>query len=116
MSLELDRNKNLTILGHLLELRNRLFKAVIAVIITTVLAFVFADRIFHVLTIPVQGYQLIYIDMTEMFGVYMNVCLAAGIALAMPYLVYQGIMFISPALTHKEKNYIYFGSSSSGFE
>jgi sec-independent protein translocase protein TatC len=104
----MDKDKKLTILGHLSELRNRLLKAVIAVVVTTILAFVFADKIFHVLTLPVQGYQLIYIDMTEMFGVYMNVCLATGIALAMPYLVYQAIMFISPALTPTEKKYICF--------
>jgi sec-independent protein translocase protein TatC len=66
-----------------------------------------ADRIFHILTVPIGGTPLIYIDMTEMIGVYMKVCLAAGVFLAMPYLVYQIIMFISPALTRKEKRYVY---------
>lgn len=100
-------NNNLTILGHITEFRNRLLRSIIAVIITTVIAFVFSDQIFHALTLPLKGYQLIYIDMTEMFGVYMNVCLAAGICLAMPYLVYQAALFIAPALTPKEKKYIY---------
>ena len=45
--------------------------------------------------------------MTEMLGTIMKVCLTAGIILAMPYLVFQGIMFVSPALTHREKNYLY---------
>ncbi|MDP2932084.1 MAG: twin-arginine translocase subunit TatC [Chloroflexota bacterium] len=55
------------------------------------------------LVLPAGGIKLIYIDMTEMPGIYMKVCLAAGIALAMPYLVYQVIMFMAPTLTPKEK-------------
>jgi sec-independent protein translocase protein TatC len=97
----------LTILGHLNELKNRLLKSVIAVVITTIVAFVFSDQIFHFLTSPIKGNSLVYIDMTEMLGVYMKVGLAAGIFMAMPYLIYQAIMFISPALTHREKIYIY---------
>lgn len=103
----MNTDKKLTILGHLTELRNRLIKAVIAVVITTIIAFVFADYIFKFLTVPLKGNELIFIDMTEMFGVYMKVCLAAGVALAMPVLIYQLIMFIAPALTPKEKKYVY---------
>ena len=46
--------------------------------------------------------------MTEMIGTYMKVSLAGGIMLAMPYLIYHAIMFVSPALTRKEKRYVYF--------
>ena len=42
-----------------------------------------------------------------MIGTIMKVCLFGGIALAMPYLTYHVIMFISPALTRREKNYVY---------
>jgi sec-independent protein translocase protein TatC len=45
--------------------------------------------------------------MTEMIGTYMKVSLAAGIILAMPYLVYQLLMFVSPALTRREKKRVY---------
>jgi sec-independent protein translocase protein TatC len=97
-------NKNsATILGHLTELRSRLLKCVLAVAVATILSFVFADQIFQILTKPAAGFTLIYIDMTEMLGIYMNVCLSAGIALAMPYLVFQTVMFVFPALTSQEK-------------
>jgi sec-independent protein translocase protein TatC len=59
------------------------------------------------LILPAKGINLIYVEMTEMIGTIMRVCLASGIVLAMPYLVYQGIMFVSPALTPKEKKYVY---------
>ncbi len=97
----------LTFLGHFKELRNRLIKCVIAVVITTIISFVFAKHIFNILILPAEGIDLIYIEMTEMIGTYMKVSLTGGIILAMPYLIYQLIMFVSPALTQKEKRYIY---------
>ena len=100
-------DKKLTVLGHLGELRSRLVKCVIAVVITSLISFIFAKQIFNILILPAEGIELIYIEMTEMIGTYMRVSLASGIILAMPYLIYQAIMFISPALTHKEKKYVY---------
>ncbi len=101
-----DREKQ-PVLSHLRELRQRLIKSVIAVLITTILSFVFAKQIFHILILPTGGINLIYIEMTEMIGTYMKVSLASGITLAMPYLIYQAVMFVSPALTRKEKRYVY---------
>jgi sec-independent protein translocase protein TatC len=45
--------------------------------------------------------------MTEMIGTYMKVAIAGGIILAMPYLVFQLLMFVSPALTRREKKHVY---------
>jgi len=56
---------------------------------------------------PAGDINLIFIEMTEMIGTYMKVCLASGIILAMPYLIYQLLMFVSPALTQKEKKYVF---------
>ena len=100
-------DKKLSVLKHLSELRRRLIRCVIAVSITSIISFVFAKQIFHVLILPTEGINLIYIEMTEMIGTYMKVCLVSGIILAMPYLIYQLLMFISPALTQKEKKYVF---------
>ncbi len=103
----MSSDKKSTVLGHLSELRRRLIRSVIAVLIATIISFVFARQIFYILILPAGGINLIYIEMTEMIGTYMKVCLASGIMLAMPYLTYQVIMFVSPALTRKEKKYVY---------
>lgn len=103
----MSNDKKLTILRHLSELRHCLIKCVIAVLITTIISFVFAKQIFHVLILPTGGINLIFIEMTEMIGTYMKVSLTSGIILAMPYLIYQLIMFVSPALTHREKKYVF---------
>jgi sec-independent protein translocase protein TatC len=42
-----------------------------------------------------------------MIGVVMKVSLASGIILAMPYITFQILMFVLPALTKREKKYIY---------
>ena len=103
----MSNDRRSTALGHFSELRNRLIKCIIAVLITTIISFVFAKQIFNILILPIAPLlvagevNLIYIGMTEMVGTYMKVSLVSGIILAMPYLVYQLIMFISPALTRK---------------
>jgi len=102
-----DGGKNLTLLGHFQELRKRLIRSIIAVAITTTISFAFYKWIFHILTLPAQGTQFVFIELTEMVGTIMRVCLASGLILAMPYITLQAIMFVSPALTHREKRYVY---------
>ena len=99
--------EKLTALSHLLELRKRLIRSVIAIAVASIISFFFYDWIFYFLKLPADNINLVYIEMTEMIGTIMKVSLAAGIVLAMPYLVLQGILFISPALTRREKKYVY---------
>lgn len=103
----MSNDKKLSILHHLKELRQRLIRSVIAVLIATVASFFFAEQVFNILISPAEGIDLIYIEMTEMIGTYMKVCLASGIILAMPYIVLQFILFASPALTRREKKSVY---------
>lgn len=102
-----SKNKKDTVIGHLDELRRRLFWSAIVLVITTILSFVFTKQILHFLIAPAGHINLIFTEMTEMLGTYMQVALVGGIVLAMPFLVYQFIMFISPALTRQEKKYVY---------
>jgi sec-independent protein translocase protein TatC len=101
-------DKNLTILGHLAELRRRLIRGVIAVLITTVISFIFYEWILNILIAKApMDIQLQAIEMTEMLSISMRIAIVCGIILASPYLTYELIMFVSPALTRKEKRYVY---------
>lgn len=102
-----SNSDKLTFTGHLVELRQRLLKAAIALAITTAISFAFAKQIFGILIAPAGDINLIYVEMTEMIGTYMKVSFASGIVLAMPYLIYQILMFVSPGLTTREKKYVY---------
>ncbi len=101
-----DTERRLPILGHLAELRTRLTRSVIVVFVTTVLSFVFYHKIFDILMYPAGSTKFIAIEMTEMIGVIFRVCLISGVVVAIPYLTYEFIMFVAPALTPKEKRYV----------
>jgi sec-independent protein translocase protein TatC len=102
-----DGESKLTILGHLHELRRRLVKSVIAVAIGVIICFFFYDWIFYILKRPAAGIAFSAIEMTETISSIMLVCFVGGVILAMPVLVYQGIMFVAPALSRQEKKWIY---------
>ncbi len=100
-------SQKLTVIEHLHELRKRLLRSVIAILITTTASFFFAWEIFDILKKPAGDIQLIRTEVVEMLGVYMKVALYSGLALALPFIVYQLVMFIRPGLADKEKRYLY---------
>jgi len=96
------------ILYHLNELRKRILKSVIAVLIATVGSFLFARYVFEALLAPApSSLTFIYTGITTMAFTYAKVALYSGLAIAIPFILYQVIAFINPALTNKEKRYIY---------
>lgn len=104
----MDDIKKTSILYHLEEIRRRLLWSAIAVLVTTTLSFLFANRVFEFLISRMPpGVTLIFTEPTELVGVYMKVSVAAGFVLALPFCLYQVIMFLNPALTPREKGYLY---------
>lgn len=100
--------EKMPIMEHLVEIRNRLFKSVAAVIVTTTLAFIFYDQLMDFLLRPAPDDLVLQtITIMEPLSIFFRVSLTAGIVVAMPFLVYQFLAFVSPALTGKEKRYIY---------
>jgi len=130
-----ERDKELSLVQHLGELRTRLMVAAFAVLITSVIAFLFSTSIIRVLLIPVdcQWFEvttrslfppdisarlgltcsalptkLVALSPTENFTTFMRVSLFAGIAIAMPVILYEIYAYIDPALLAKERRYIRF--------
>jgi len=103
-----EQEKRLTITKHLEELRKRLLWSVIAVAVGIIASFPLAPYIFDILKSRAKDVNLIYTHVTEMLGIYIKVALYCGIALALPFLIYQLVAFLSPALRDREKKYIYF--------
>jgi sec-independent protein translocase protein TatC len=101
------RDKELSLMQHLGELRDRLIVATVAVIITTVIAFFFAKDIILALELPAHlGKPLQIISPTEGFTTYMRVALFSGIALAMPVILYEIYAYVDPALRPSERKFI----------
>jgi sec-independent protein translocase protein TatC len=98
-------------LGHLEELRQRLIASAIAVGVGFGLCYIFSERLFQILIIPLkenmpEGDRLIYTNLPEMFFTYLKTALIAGILLVAPFIFYQLWMFIAPGLYKKEKKYV----------
>ena len=102
-----ERDKELSLMQHLAELRNRLMVASAAVLIATVVGFFFAKDIILALEAPAHlGKPLQIISPTEGFTTYMRVALFTGIALAMPVILYEIYAYVDPALRPGERRFI----------
>jgi len=101
-----ERDKELSLVQHLSEFRDRLMVAAIAVVLTTAISFIFTTQIIEILIRPAgEGIRLISLSPTENFTTYMRVALFSGIALAMPVILYEIYMYIDPALHPNERRF-----------
>jgi sec-independent protein translocase protein TatC len=96
----------MTLLDHLNELRIRLFRALIALVIGVLLSVAFTDELLKYLIKP-YGTELQVLGPTESVVIYFRVALLAGAIFAMPYVTLQLFLFVAPGLTRKEKRWIY---------
>jgi len=103
----MDDKRRMTIFEHLEELRGRLIKSVIALMVTTLLSLIFTSRFLKLLTAPMGNLQPIFLRPTEMIITYFQIALISGVALAMPVIIYQFVLFILPALKPNERRYLY---------
>lgn len=98
-----------SILSHLEELRWRLLKMGIAVLVGAVVAFIFADPLRGILeepffsAAPDNTFQAL--KPGEEWGVLMRISLFGGVILAAPVVLYQLWAFINPALTGTERKW-----------
>ncbi|HEY4137524.1 MAG TPA: twin-arginine translocase subunit TatC [Casimicrobiaceae bacterium] len=97
-----------TFISHLIELRSRLLRAIVAVIVVFAALFYFAKDIYAVLAKPLlrvlpQGSTMIATDVTGTFLVPLKVTLMASFLIALPYVLYQAWAFVAPGLYHHEK-------------
>jgi sec-independent protein translocase protein TatC len=90
--------------GHLVELRNRLIISVFSLLPGTILGYVFSDKLIEILKAPLPTKDpLQTLDLTGPFMIHLQVALVVGVILAMPVILYQFWRFISPGLTPHER-------------
>ncbi len=96
-------DREMTLLEHLDELRVRLTRAVLGLLIATMAGLIFVDRLLMLLLHPLGGLKLTTLTVLEPFLVKMKISFLFGIVLSMPWVVYQLFAFINPALTEHER-------------
>jgi len=97
-----------TFISHLIEMRDRLLRAVIAVVVIFICLFPWAQDLYALLAKPLlaslpQGGQMIATEVTTPFFVPIKVTMMAAFLLAMPWVFYQAWAFVAPGLYQNEK-------------
>jgi sec-independent protein translocase protein TatC len=101
--------QRMALVEHLRELRDRLIKVVLGVILTTSLSFLFIDQLMQLFLNLLPKASNIHVQVfepAEAFTSYFKVALTFGIVLAMPLIVYQIFRFLAPGLTGKERRWL----------
>jgi len=96
---------------HHQELRKRLIRIILAIILATAGAYLFIDQIVAICMQPLFTaypalHKLVYTKLTEAFITYLKLSLLVGIAVSFPVLVYQVWMFVAPGLLDDERRLV----------
>jgi sec-independent protein translocase protein TatC len=111
---KVQRFKEMSLIEHLRELRTRLFKASLAIVIGTVVAWSFYPQIFEILSQPVnviveqaqangRDVRLVLGGVADAFILQIKVSVVTSMLVTSPIWIYQLWRFITPGLYRKEK-------------
>jgi len=112
MSEPLGSNENggqeLGFVGHLMELRDRLLRSVLVIIAVFLVAFPFANDIYHILALPLvsnlpEGGSMIATGVVSPFLTPIKLAFISSIFIAFPYLIFEAWAFVAPGLYKHEK-------------
>ncbi|PYG03542.1 MULTISPECIES: twin-arginine translocase subunit TatC [unclassified Thioalkalivibrio] len=98
-----------TLLSHLIELRDRVLRMFIAVLVVFLILFPFANQLYTFLADPLmahlpEGTSMIAIEVAAPFLIPFKLTLLLAVAISIPYLLYQLWAFIAPGLYQHEKS------------
>lgn len=112
-----DNEKRMELTEHLAELRNRILRVVLYVIISATACYFFFKPIYRFLLFPMstlinahkdEGWKLVFTHFTEPFFVVLKISLIAGLVFMSPFVVFELWGFIAPALTKAERKPLYY--------
>ena len=98
----------LPLIAHLTELREKLLRSLLAVLVAFICLFPFANSIYAFVSEPLRailpaGASMIATEVTSPFFTPFKLTMVAAILLAMPYVLYQAWSFIAPGMYRHEK-------------
>lgn len=97
-----------TLLSHLIELRTRLLRAVLAVLAVFLAMMPFANRLYAAIAEPMiaklpAGASMIAVDVASPFFAPIKLAFVAAVTIAMPVILYQAWAFVAPGLYQHER-------------
>ena len=99
----------MSLMEHLAELRKRLIRATIYLLVGFAVAYAFHERLYGYIQLPLTN---LHIDLnfthpTDPLNLYLKTALVGGAILASPFILYQVWLFISPGMYANEKRYVF---------
>lgn len=107
---ENNQNNDMPLLSHLIELRTRLLRSVLVIVVIFIGMAFFANELYEWLSKPLkdalpESSTLIAIDVTAPLFAPFKLAFVLAIFIAMPFVLHQAWMFISPGLYKHEKSF-----------
>lgn len=103
--------KELSLVGHLRELRKRIIYSILWILIGAGISWFFRIELFDLIRAPIEPFLnspnkgLLNLGLTEMFFAYIRISILGGIILSCPFWLFHLWRFIAPALYKHEKRY-----------
>lgn len=97
--------KSMPLTEHLEELRKKIIYCLVVLISLSAVMYFFSDELIRILSKPVG--ILYFFTPAEAFTAKIKVAVATGLALSLPFIVYQVWSFVVPALTKQERRYAF---------
>ena len=97
-----------TFLSHLIELRQRLVRSLLAIVVAAIPMLYFSSHLYDLLAMPLihslpQGSKMIATGVVTPFLIPMKIAFMAALLVALPYVLYQAWAFVAPGLYAHEK-------------
>ncbi len=108
-------DKDLTIVGHLTELRKRLIYSGIVLLAAIVVSYNFSETIVKHIVDVVPDINFVFIAPAELLMSYIKISVIMGFVVSAPFLLLQIWIFVSPGLTKSEKRTIAVSLFIGGF-
>ena len=96
----------MSLVDHLEELRRRVLRSLLAVVAGAGLCLVFVKPLVKLLEVPAAGIRFLQLAPGEFLFVSLKVAGYAGLTLALPYVLFEGLAFVLPGLTRRERRLV----------
>ncbi len=106
-----DGERKMTLVEHLDELRSRLIRAIIGLLVGMVAALILSQPAIQLINGPFEeavGKQLTTTKMMDPFTMYLRISLYMGLIISSPWIIYQIWMFIAAGLHKHERKYVVY--------
>ena len=96
----------MTLVGHLEELRARILRSLLAVVIAAAGCLLLVRPLVRLLEVPAHGIRFLQLAPGEFLFVSLKVAGYAGLTLALPWVLYEALAFVLPGLTRREQRLV----------